>query len=603
MGGYYSTLEQGPQTQPDPTQYGNSITPLAPTDGRAGDIANAGTSQQDPIQQLESQVGPARQGLGQALQQQQSQLTQAQADLSSPIHQEIQRQSQQLQALQPTSNRGGPIKRLLFSFLSGAGDAMRHDVGLPTTQDLQQRYTQNLIGLSNAQSMEGLRNAQTQMLQLVPRSLPNGEVIQLPLAHVATFDAAMARQQAPPANLNDQISRMVYADVAAGRDPNQNPQTQSLIQLQRSLQKPSPDTSATQANDYMALLSKAQTAGPMPQGALTDSRIMQNWLATNSVLNQQEKAQAISYLASKSTPGAAGAQAATKISLEDQNKPVPVLDTKQGNSLTYLSPADINARNAIENGRYIQPGSAAQSGKAGYAYDPQSRQTVLTSAGESQQKGYQAFRPVSEADIRKDTVDTRTLNDVASKVNNLVASVGVMDNSVQRAIISKIVDAADRDENFRVGAFGVNIPVQWLNNLFNSSVANGLSQEGRNYLVSLLSLREASMGLQRILTGTAKSNESQIRALQATLPGIEPDSRLALQKLSAFGQNLDMLRQGIPVLPGIDVVKLTGNTSKPISTTPLSSINDRQQQQQYDYNPVTDALTPVTNFLKRVLNP
>ena len=111
------------------------------------------------------------------------------------------------------------------------------------------------------------------------------------------------------------------------------------------------------------------------------------------------------------------------------------------------------------------------------------------------------------------------------------------------------------------------------------------------------------MGMQRLLTGTARSNESQIKALQATIPGYETDSRMALQKMAAFTQNLDMLRQGIPRLPGIDVVPIQGNDSKPVHTTPLSSINDTQQQQQYDYNPVTDALTPVTNFLKRVLNP
>jgi|ERR1039457_6575740 hypothetical protein len=85
-----------------------------------------------------------------------------------------------------------------------------------------------------------------------------------------------------------------------------------------------------------------------------------------------------------------------------------------------------------------------------------------------------------------------------------------------------------------------------------------MGPQARNYVTSVLSLREASMGLQRVLTGTARSNESQINALQATLPGFEVDSGLVRQKLGAFTQNIDMLRQGIPRLPGMDVVPIKG---------------------------------------------
>src|SRR5215469_10274404 len=114
MGGY-TNLQLDAQTDPTqpqsaPQSYGNSTIPLAPSDGSAGSLTSGNVQfQPDPIQQLESQVGPARQDLGQALQQQQGQLSQAQTDLTSPIQREIQRQSQQLQDLQPSSNRGGPI--------------------------------------------------------------------------------------------------------------------------------------------------------------------------------------------------------------------------------------------------------------------------------------------------------------------------------------------------------------------------------------------------------------------------------------------------------------------------------------------------------------
>ena len=85
---------------------------------------------------------------------------------------------------------------------------------------------------------------------------------------------------------------------------------------------------------------------------------------------------------------------------------------------------------------------------------------------------------------------------------------------------------------------------------------SGASQLTRDYVVNSLSLREAAMGMQKVLTGSARSNEAQIDALQATIPGLETDSALARQKLGAFTQNIDLLRQGILRIPGLDVVPI-----------------------------------------------
>ncbi len=54
------------------------------------------------------------------------------------------------------------------------------------------------------------------------------------------------------------------------------------------------------------------------------------------------------------------------------------------------------------------------------------------------------------------------------------------------------------------------------------------------------------MGLQKVLTGSARSNETQLSALLNTLPGVEPDSGSVQQKLGAFTQNLGILAKGLP---------------------------------------------------------
>ena len=155
--------------------------------------------------------------------------------------------------------------------------------------------------------------------------------------------------------------------------------------------------------------------------------------------------------------------------------------------------------------------------------------------------------------------DTRVLNDVAVKSNNLMDSSAALDqNQNQRDMINWAMSQAEKDNQFKVGAFGTTFPTGWFNTLLNSGNMSGASQLTKDYVVSVLSLREAAMGMQKVLTGSARANEAQIAALQATVPGLETNSALARQKLAAFTQNVDMLRQGLPRMPGIDVVPVKG---------------------------------------------
>ena len=454
--------------------------------------------------------------------------------------------------------RASGIKGMLRNFFGGFGASMMHDAGLAPPEQQQANILQQMMLLKNAQALDGLRQAQAQNLQLVTREMPDGSQIQIPQGHAATFDASMARAQLgnQKPDLNDLIGRAVYSSLQQGRDPNSDPVVKQLLQVRNATQKPSPDTTAQQKADFMEGLQPAIAAGEISAGMLTDVRQLVTGIQKSTAIPAAQKPALVSYLLANTTPSSQGTQAAVKVTLDNQNKTVAVFDTQNKNSLVYLSPEAVNAGNAAQPGRYTQAGQIAGGGKTGYAFDPKTNQTVLTSAEEAAQNGYTAFRTVKESDIRNDTHDTRVLNDVALKSNNLIQAADAVNDSGQRNLIGRVIDAADRDDQYRVGAFGTSIPTQWFNNLINSENAGALKQKGRDYVVALLSLREASMGMQRLLTGTARSNETQIKALQATLPGAEPDANLVLQKMAAFTQNIDMLRQGIPKLPGIDVIPI-----------------------------------------------
>lgn len=601
MGGYQSTYEAGSTQapQPDPTQTQTAtVLDSSTTSGRANDPASAAMAPNlQPAAPTAPVNGPPQ--INQAPPSQSDldayQQTQARAQQRNYLQSAIQNESDALQSMQPTSNRGGPIKRLLFSFLSGAGDAMRHDVGLPTTQQLQQQHVANLATLSNAAAMDDLRDAQAQQLQMVPRVLNDGSQVMIPAGHAATFDLAMQRQQQQQnqPSLNDLIGRTVHSAIHAGKDPNVDPVIAQLIQLQRGMGRPPADTAAAQKDAFMQGLQPAIAANEITPPMLTDVRQMVTGIQNSKAIPAAQKPALVSYLIANPTPASQGTQAQVKVNLDNTSKQLPFYDTQNKNSLVYLSPEQLNAGNQVSPGRYTQASQITAGAKTGYAFDPSTNQTVLTNPQEAQQRGFTAFRPVTEANIRNDTHDTKVLNDIAVKSNNLISASAALDQDQgQRNIIAQAITFADKDEQFRLGLWGSQLPTSFLNALGNSGVMRNATPQTRDYVVNLLSLREASMGMQKLLTGSARSSEQQIAALQATLPALEPDSKLARQKMAAFTQNLQMLRAGIPQLPGIDVVPLQGQGNA--SSTRHFPSMDSIEGQNFQYDPSTDSISPVS---------
>jgi len=187
-----------------------------------------------------------------------------------------------------------------------------------------------------------------------------------------------------------------------------------------------------------------------------------------------------------------------------------------------------------------------------YAYDPQSNQTILTTRAQSQAGGMNSIRPVKETDISKDLHDTRVLNDIASKANQVWQSASAMDDKSLASTVGAARYLSDH-------------PNSTWDQMVQAGVMGNVPQPVQNYLQDVMSLRESAMGLQKVLTGSARSNETQLNALLRTLPSMEPNSATVRSKLQRFTQNVTLLRQGIPRMPGIDVVPIQGGQSSPIS--------------------------------------
>ena len=177
---------QGPQLPPapDPTQnqpadfsqFGPPVTATslgsfpsgaAPATFTGG--APAGT------QDLENQIGPAQQNLGNALQnQQQGQPGQQPGQGQSPNFQDplgpmiqdlVTRHQQLMQQTQPPSP-GSPVKNMLRNFFQGAGSAMMVDAGLPSPDQQRLHLETQITALSNARSLYMDRQAEAASRQM-----------------------------------------------------------------------------------------------------------------------------------------------------------------------------------------------------------------------------------------------------------------------------------------------------------------------------------------------------------------------------------------------------------------------------------------------------
>ena len=211
MGGF-SPLQWGsdptqPQPAPDPTQQ----APVTSTMGSFPSGAAPATFTSPPpagTADLENQIGPAQQNLGNALQnqhaqpqgqpgQQPGQQGQFQDPLGPMISDLVARHQQLMQQTQAPST-GSPVKNMLRNFFTGAGNAMMVDAGLPSPNMQRLQLEQQITSLSNARSlyMDRQAEAASRQMQLQMMSTP----LTMEQAH-AIGHPELVNQVVPPALL------------------------------------------------------------------------------------------------------------------------------------------------------------------------------------------------------------------------------------------------------------------------------------------------------------------------------------------------------------------------------------------------------------------
>jgi hypothetical protein len=250
------------------------------------------------------------------------------------------------------------------------------------------------------------------------------------------------------------------------------------------------------------------------------------------VPNPENLAQYKNYLSNAETQNnAANVKVLTPI-VKNLQDGVDAINLQQTNQAAAKASAEEKAKQESSN----KSGYAVTTGPDGEQH------TVQATYAQALSSGMANWREVKQTDIGKDQHDIKVLNDIQTKSDN------VKDDS-------KMMDAKSWAQTLIAAKYLADNPNSTTDQIIRNSAMGAASGPLRKYIDDILSLRESSMGLQKVLTGSARSNETQIKALQATLPGLEPDSNSVLMKIGNFDQNLTLLGQGLPENTGVSFVK------------------------------------------------
>lgn len=182
-----------------------------------------------------------------------------------------------------------------------------------------------------------------------------------------------------------------------------------------------------------------------------------------------------------------------------------------------------------------------------YAFDPQTNQKTLMSQTDALQKGLKVIEPVTAKEVGEDTTLNNRLADVHQKIARYEADMNKPLPASDKYVMSKIL----ADDKFKAGAFGTELPVDFLNKLDQARNLGNISKDAQQRLVNYYNARESMQGYQRVLSGSSRGGEKAMQLNLDALPNPIAPEDYSKRSLGAFRENLQIVGQGLPVIPGV----------------------------------------------------
>ena len=171
------------------------------------------------------------------------------------------------------------------------------------------------------------------------------------------------------------------------------------------------------------------------------------------------------------------------------------------------------------------------------AYDKDNHAHLMSKA-DADAEGLEHITAASPADIDKAKTHHVVLNTLQTQLNNVAQSRKALDqNLVQRGIIATSLSHPTN------GA---------LDSAIRLAALSGATEDTKNYVQSVIALREAGLALPKEITGGSRVAEIQASALWAGMPSASSlDSNYAIKQAKKFQQDIDRLRERAPEVRGM----------------------------------------------------
>lgn len=189
------------------------------------------------------------------------------------------------------------------------------------------------------------------------------------------------------------------------------------------------------------------------------------------------------------------------------------------------------------------------------AYDKNNKPHLM-SKEDAEKEGFTHVTKATDEDIKEARRHTAVLNDMQAKLNDVVASRKALDQDpAQRAIIARALRSLEKYTT--------------LGQLADAGILAGSTPATQEYIQSVLSLRESSLGLPKELTEGSRVSEIQASALWATLPsGASLNGDYALNQSKKFQANIDRMRERADEVRGMSVTDLHPDLQQRKATKP-----------------------------------
>lgn len=182
---------------------------------------------------------------------------------------------------------------------------------------------------------------------------------------------------------------------------------------------------------------------------------------------------------------------------------------------------------------------------------------------------------VAPGELDKAVDHNTVLNEMQGRMNAFTQSVRRFDwTPGQIKIVMQAMEQTEK--NYPDQVLGIPI-MRFVSDNLKQLGLEGANPQTREYIIDLLSLREALLGLPKEITGGSRMMEKSIEALWATLPtGATPNPAWAMSQLRATQSIIDRLRGSrVPIIDGMTTIPKVPDLYQ------YSATNKKTKQQIY----------------------